>query len=79
MIEALSFTIMKKIQALTQNIFDLTLKIEQEYPELYKYLDENPITISSGENINLTTKNFSDYLDSLKQILNRHIESHHNK
>ncbi len=66
---------MKKLQQLTKEISDLTLKIEQEYPELYRYLDENPITIPCCDHPEVTTKNFSDYLDSLRSLLNTHIEN----
>lgn len=70
---------MKRIQQLTQEINEITLLIEQEYPELYQYLDENPITIPSMEHPQMDTKNFSDYLNSLKQLLKHHIETHGNK
>ena len=36
---------MKRLQKLIKEINDITLKIEQEYPELYQYLDETPLTI----------------------------------
>lgn len=67
---------MKRLQQITKKINELTLKIEQDYPELYQYLDENPVTIPRGQNTELTTKNFSDYLESLKQILEHYIENH---
>ncbi len=70
---------MKRLQKLTQEITELTLKIEQEYPELYQHLDETPITIPHGKTEELNIKNFSDYLDSLKQLLSHHIESHPKK
>ncbi|WP_186754231.1 hypothetical protein [Echinicola salinicaeni] len=70
---------MKRLQQLTKEINDITLKIEQEYPELYQYLDENPITISSEINSKMDTKNFSDYLNSLKQLLKHHMEEHPQK
>tara|TARA_R110000868_G_scaffold90193_4_gene250642 strand:- start:28 stop:258 length:231 start_codon:yes stop_codon:yes gene_type:complete len=69
---------MKRLQELTKEINDLTLKIEQEYPELYQYLDENPITIPCCDYPKVDTKNFSNYLDSLQQLLKHHIESHQN-
>ncbi|MEZ4773803.1 MAG: hypothetical protein R3D00_11520 [Bacteroidia bacterium] len=69
---------MKKLQQLTKEINELTLKIEQEYPEVYRYLDENPITITSYQHPELTVKTFSDYLDSLKGLLQSHIETHKN-
>ncbi|HAV54109.1 MAG TPA: hypothetical protein DCX41_04140 [Aequorivita sp.] len=67
---------MKKIQKLTQEINELTVRIEQEYPELYRYLDENPVTISHKEQDELTVSSFSEYLESLKSLLERYIESH---
>ena len=68
--------IMKKLQNLFKEINDLTLKIEQEYPELYQYLDENPITIPGSEHPKLDTETFSDWLESLKALLKHHIETH---
>ena len=67
---------MKRLQELTKEINTLTLKIEQEYPELYQYLDETPETIPNTEHPDLDTKTFSDYLESLKQLLEHHVESH---
>lgn len=69
---------MKRLQQITKEINDLTLKIEQEYPELYQYLDENPLTISSGGSSKVGKKNFSEYLNSLKQLLKHYIENHPN-
>jgi len=67
---------MKRLHKLIKEINELTLKIEQEHPELYQYLDENPMTIPCCEHPKLDTENFSDYLDSLKQLLKHHIENH---
>ncbi|NLP59001.1 hypothetical protein HGB55_12530 [Lutibacter sp. B1] len=67
---------MKKLQQLTKEINDLTLKLEQEYPELYRYLDENPATIPAIDHPELTVNTFSDYLDSLKALLQTYIETH---
>jgi translation initiation factor 2 alpha subunit (eIF-2alpha) len=69
---------MKQLKERTKEIYDLTLRIEQEYPELYQYLDENPMTIPSSEHPELNTKIFSDWLDSLKELLKHHIENHQN-
>lgn len=66
---------MKRMQQLTKEINELTFKIEQEYPELYRYLDENPITIPCCDHPEVNTKNFSDYLDSLRSLLNTHIKN----
>ena len=52
------------------------LKIEQEYPELYKYLDENPITIPSTGVDPISSVDMAAYLQSLEELLQHHIESH---
>ncbi|BAO55262.1 MULTISPECIES: hypothetical protein [Flavobacteriaceae] len=67
---------MRKIQKLTQEINELTVRIEHEYPELYRYLDENPITIPVDDEAKPTIKSFADYLESLKSILEKYMESH---
>ena len=67
---------MKKLQQLTKEINELTLRIEQDYPELYQYLDENPITIPDCETPEISVNSFVDYLDNLKSLLERYIESH---
>lgn len=41
----LQITAMKKMYTLLKEINAITLKIELDYPELYEYLDENPITM----------------------------------
>ena len=67
---------MKKIQKLTQEINELTVRIEHEYPELYRYLDENPITIPVDDEAKPTHKSFVEYLESLKSILEKYVKSH---
>ncbi len=67
---------MKKLQQLTKEVNELTLKIEQDYPELYQFLNENPITIPNSDHPVMNTQIFADYLDSLREILQHHIASH---
>ncbi|MEO9804956.1 MAG: hypothetical protein ABJF04_16990 [Reichenbachiella sp.] len=67
---------MKQLRELKQEINSLTLKMKQEYPELYAYLDENPITLPNNQNPDLGVSTYSEYLDSLKQLLKRHFENH---
>jgi len=64
---------------LLKEINEITLKMEQEYPELYQYLDENPITIPDLKHPHLDTKVFVEYLEALKILLQNHIESHRKK
>lgn len=70
---------MKELQRITEEINKLTLRMEQDYPEIYLYLDENPITIPCCIQPILNTTVLADYLQSLKQLLERYIETHKNK
>lgn len=67
---------MKKIQKLLKDITRLTYNIETNYPELYRTLDENPMTISTGHYPHIDRKILEDYLESLKQLLRHHMETH---
>jgi hypothetical protein len=65
---------MKRLNQLTKEINQLTIYIEENYPELYRHLDENPITITNEGTEPMTTKNFSDYLDNLKQVMEHYVQ-----
>lgn len=67
---------MNRSKELTKEINDLTLKIEQDYPELYQHLGEMPNTLPSRGRPNVDDNNLADYLDSLKQLLKHHRETH---
>ena len=66
---------MDNIQKLNIEINELTLKIEKNYPELYQYLNENPMTLPCCEHPNLDSKTFYNWLDSLKELLKNYIEN----
>lgn len=57
-------------------ISQLTLRIESEYPDLYKYLDETPLEAPSSEQGEISTEEMIDYLESLQDLLKRYIETH---
>ena len=57
-----------------EEISRLTLKLETEYPELYAFLDEEPITIPNLEHPDISNKSLMDYLESLKGLLRLHKE-----
>lgn len=67
---------MKKLDKLLREISQLTLNIETNYPELYRFLDENPITIPSVEHPAMDASTFNNYLESLKKLLFHHIQQH---
>jgi len=66
---------MRQIKELTRQIFDTTQKIEQEHPELYSFLNENPITIPAKEHVVIDSNVLSEYLNSLQEILTHYLES----
>ncbi len=67
---------MKSKGELLNQITNITLRIERKNPELYKFLDETPLTINSKTNGEISMDVFEDYLDSLKQMLKEYITSH---
>jgi len=67
---------MKNLQPLLSEIVQLTTTIETEYPELYKFLDENPMTIPAMSHINLDEKIFQDYLQGLRTLLKTYLITH---
>lgn len=70
---------MKKLNELMQEIILLTTKIETEYPELYRYLDETPLVICDTEEKAICLKDLKKYLETLKGQLEHHIETHTNQ
>lgn len=67
---------MDNLQKLLMEITDFTTTIETNYPELYQFLDENPMTIPAENNPSIDKKILKDYLGSLKQLLKNHLETH---
>jgi hypothetical protein len=67
---------MKDIKTLLQDITLLTSNIETNYPELYQYLGENPLTLPTSKHPQIDTRILQEYLMSLKQLLWHHLETH---
>lgn len=70
---------MKDLQQILKNITQLTNNIETNYPELYHFLDENPMTLPAMAHPEMDVNVFSQYLDDLKLLLKRHLKSHKGK
>ena len=70
---------MKDLQQILKNITQLTNNIETNYPELYHFLDENPMTLPAVAHPELDINVFSQYLEDLKLLLKRHLKSHKGK
>ena len=62
---------MKTEKELNAKIVSLTEKIRERRPELVKYIDEMPITIPNDNDPEITTKILKDYIESLKELMNK--------
>ena len=67
---------MKDLHRLLDEITQVTTNIETNYPELYQYLDENPVTIPSERHPAIDKEILKNYLETLKGLLKNHIETH---
>lgn len=63
---------MKTEKELNDLILKTTMLIHKEYPELSKYLLEMPETIPGIENPEMNKKALKEYLNSLKEILDKY-------
>ena len=57
----LSIDLMKTKETIQADILSLTMKIENEFPELSKYIAEMPHKIPHMDTVQIGTKNFEDY------------------
>jgi hypothetical protein len=67
---------MENIESLNTQILKITMKIRDQYPELSKYLEEMPDTLSNGNDTKITEQNLSAYYNSLDSLLNKYIMEH---
>jgi hypothetical protein len=61
---------------LNAKILKITMTINEQYPELYKYIEEMQATIPDEKNPEITIKNLQAYYDSLNSMLNNYILEH---
>lgn len=67
---------MKTVKELNDAILKMTLKIQNEYPELSKYLIEMPVTIPDIINPEINSRTLKDYYESLNSILKEYVPNH---
>lgn len=67
---------MKELHKILNEIMHVTTKIETNYPELYRILDENPMTLPVKQHPHMDKKVMQEYLESLKVLLEHHLETH---
>lgn len=65
------------IQKLLSKISELVRVIEEDYPELQKYLDETRTTVpKSNEDSEINKKDLEDYLNSLTSMIDEYKNAH---
>jgi hypothetical protein len=67
---------MEAAKELNTQILKITMLIRKQFPELSKYLLEMPETIPDTKNPEMNKKALRDYLDSLKEILDKYAPNH---
>ncbi|MDC6352713.1 hypothetical protein PP178_14220 [Zeaxanthinibacter sp. PT1] len=67
---------MKTLYQLSSEITRLTNLIETRYPELYKFLDEDTMTLPTLAHPKIDAHVLKEYVQSLKQMLQHYLESH---
>ncbi|WP_339840065.1 hypothetical protein [uncultured Maribacter sp.] len=67
---------MKKLHKILNEITELTTLIETDYPELYRSLDENPMTLPISQHPHMDKEVMQEYLESLKQLLYHYLDEH---
>ena len=61
---------------LMQQAIQLTSEMGANYPELYTFLDETPLFLSTKSGNQIFTSDFEKYLETLKAQLRNHIDTH---
>ena len=63
---------MKTANAISNDIVKTTLRIQEDFPELSKYIGEMPVTIPNVANPEITTDNLKDYSESLNELVTKY-------
>jgi hypothetical protein len=67
---------MESQKYLNDNIRLTTLKIQEEHPELIKYINEIPRNYLVKKEVEVNNKALKEYLDSLNNILETYSKKH---
>ncbi len=67
---------MKTEKEIEDAILKITMKIQNQYPELSKYLAEMPVTIPDVKTPEINIKNLQEYYNSLLTLLNKYTPNH---
>jgi hypothetical protein len=67
---------METIEELNAKIIKITMVIQDNYPELSKYLNEMPVTIPIDDRPEVNRKNLEKYYDSLLTLFRNYVAEH---
>jgi hypothetical protein len=67
---------METEEDINAKILKITMVIQENYPELSKYLNEMPITIPIDSNPKMNVKNLEKYYDSLVILFRNYVAEH---
>ena len=70
---------MKSEAEWSQDIINITMIINDEYPELSKYLKEMPSNISKEDEEGINIKNLEEYYNSLAEVIKDYSKTHTGK
>ncbi len=61
---------------INNKIMSITMKIQDEFPELSKYIAEMPITIPNIEDPAINIDSLNEYYNSLNDLLSKYTKTH---
>ena len=67
---------METEEEINAKILKVTMVIQENYPELSKYLNEMPITVPIDNNPKVNIKNLQKYYDSLLTLFRNYVAEH---
>lgn len=67
---------METEEEINAKIMKVTMVIQENYPELSKYLNEMPITIPIDSNPEINVKNLQKYYDTLVTLFRNYVAEH---
>jgi hypothetical protein len=67
---------MKTEKEIEDAILKITMKIQNQYPELSKYLAEMPVTVPDLKKPEINIKNLQEYYNSLLALLKKYAPNH---
>ncbi len=67
---------MKTEDVINARILEITMQIQNEFPELSKYIAEIPITIPNEPTPEISLKVLTEYYDTLQILIKDYAQSH---